>query len=99
MKEELKIQIIFEEYNSKYNRIWEQLTNLGIFVLSAVVGYVIAIGSIEKNVGMILTIERVNDVPIFIVLFLGIGVMILVTHLILTRNDMKRLFRDCDLRF
>jgi hypothetical protein len=37
-----KVPIRFERLNSKYNRLWDQLTNICIFVFGSLVAYSIA---------------------------------------------------------
>ena len=92
MKLEQKIEIKFEKFNSKYNRIWEQLTNISIFILTTVSGYIIALGAIQKNVNNILRLDVVNYILLVIAILLGIGYGILVTHLLECRKQIKIIF-------
>lgn len=41
-KSELILQIKYDKLNSKYNRLYDQLTNIGLFVLASIVAYSIA---------------------------------------------------------
>lgn len=92
MKLEQKVDIKFEKFNSKYNRIWEQLTNISIFVLTTVSGYLIALSTIQRNVNNILKIEFVNYILLMIGIILGFGYGILITHLLECRKQIKFIF-------
>ncbi len=36
MKEEQKKQIQYDRINTRYNRLWEQVSNTGLFVLTVI---------------------------------------------------------------
>lgn len=40
--------LLFERYNSKYNRLWTQITDFVILACQTVLGYIFAIMAIEK---------------------------------------------------
>ena len=87
-----KIELKFEKFNSKYNRIWEQLTNISIFILTTVSAYIIALGAIQKNINNILRLETVNYILLTIAIIIGIGYGILTTHLFDCRKQIKIIF-------
>ena len=97
MKEEQKIDIKFEKFNSKYNRIWDQLTNISIFVLTTISGYLIALGAIQRNVNNILRLDVVNYILLTIAILIGIGYGILTTHLLECRKQIKIIFEKCNI--
>ena len=37
-----RLQIKYDKLNTKYNRLWEQTTNISLFILASVVAYSIA---------------------------------------------------------
>ncbi len=94
MKKEQQIDIKFEKYNSKYNRIWEQLTNIAIFVLTTISGYLIAISAIRKDINTILTLEQVNYILLSIGILLGISCGILISHLVSARKEIIKIVQE-----
>lgn len=94
MKAEQKVEIKFEKFNSKYNRIWEQLTNISIFVLTTISGYIIALSAISKSVNNLIKFEIVNYILLGMGILIGIGYGILVTHLLDCRKQIKKIFDD-----
>lgn len=99
MKEEQKLQIRFERYNSKYNRIWEQVVNMGLFILATTVAYVIAVGSIQKDVKTLLNIENVNYSLMVIAIIIGVCMSILITHLSFSRKELKKMLQENKIDF
>lgn len=37
-----KITLRYDKLNTKYNRLWEQVTNIGLFILATIIAYSIA---------------------------------------------------------
>ena len=89
-----QLDIKFEKYNSKYNRIWEQLTNLGIFIFTVISGYLIAVASIQRNIETLITLETVNYILLGMAVIMGSACSILITHLINSRKEVNRILND-----
>ena len=94
INKEQQLDIKFEKYNSKYNRIWEQLTSIGIFTLTVVSGYLIAVASIQKNIETLLTIETVNYILLGMAIIMGSACSILITHLVSTRKEISKMLNE-----
>ncbi|MEK6861531.1 MAG: hypothetical protein AABY07_06180 [Nanoarchaeota archaeon] len=93
MREEQKDEIKFERFNSKYNRIWEQLTNIGLFVLATVSAYIIALGTIEQRIDTVLTLTQVNYLLFGIAIVVGIASGVLITHLQFARKEIRDILK------
>ena len=91
MKEEQRLDLQFEKYNSKQNRLWEQVTTLSIFILTSLVAYVIALVAIDKNLKAQLTISLANYVLLSIIVIVTIAMSVLSTHLVDARNHVKKI--------
>jgi len=84
----------FERQNSKYNRIWEQLTNIGIFIFTVIAGYIISLLAVEKGVKSVVTITQVNYTLFAMTVLLALACGILITHLIFARNEIKEMMLE-----
>jgi len=94
MELEQRLQIKYDRTNTRYNRLWEQITNIGIFVLATIIGYIIALGSVERGIQTILTLERVNYMLFSVAVLMAFISGILSTYLIMTRKELSKLFRE-----
>jgi len=92
MNIEQKQQIIYDRVNTRYNRLWEQVTNTGLFVLTVIAGYLIALKSVEKNLETILTLDQVNYILLFLAIIVGIISAVLMAYLIFTRKELNKFF-------
>ena len=88
------IELKFEKVNSKYNRIWEQVTNISLFVLTAFVAYIIALMTRVENIDTQLTIDYANYILLVIAFLVAIVYTILVVHLVKARNEIKKIFEE-----
>ncbi len=99
MKAEQKVLIQFERYNSKYNRLWDNAINLGIFVFATLAAYIIAIGSVEKKIEPILTIQNVNYLLLLMGIIIAAAMATLMNHLRMTKRKLDRIFKKNDINF
>lgn len=90
-----KLQIRYDKLNTKYNRIWEQLTNIGLFVLASFIA--LAIAYVQYNLDYRLSFNAFLIKIIWLII--GIAVLIsiisgcLFTLLVLTGRDLHSLLR------
>ena len=93
MNQEKKDEIKFERFNSKYNRIWEQLTNIGLFVLATISVYIITLGTIEQKVDTALIITQVNYILLGIAVIVGLAGGVLITHLQFAGKEIRDILK------
>ena len=79
--------IIFERLNSKYNRLWEQLTNISVLLIEVIVAYFLAVMAYETNTPTKLITFNYITLLIFIII---IGVSLSLGRLELERTETKR---------
>lgn len=89
-----RVALRFERYNSKYNRIWEQLTTIGIFVFTLVSVYLVAVASFERNIDTFLTLDILGYFFLGIIALMGVVSSILIVHLLRARNDLHWIFHE-----
>ena len=97
MKIENKIHFKYDRINSRYNRLWEQITSFGIFILATISAYLIALGTIEKDVPTILSLTQINYILLFLGIILALAYGILCTYLVMTRKELTKLFNEHEL--
>ena len=82
MNKDEKINLTFERYNSKYNRIWEQLTNIILFTFASIVAYLIAFLGYKNEPEYITIFTSVTYILLVMFIFIAFGMGILITHLV-----------------
>ena len=96
MKENEKLQIYFERYNSKYNRIYEQLTNIILVLIGSIAGYFIWKISAEmsaKNIQDFIIINQVTKIYFYVWVLLAFSVGVLSANLIGSGIRVHRIMR------
>lgn len=92
MRQEQKEHISYDRINTRYNRLWEQVTNIGLVIITVTTGYLIALKTVDKNISTILTLAQVN----YILLGIAIGIVVPSTlflgYLFLTRKELTKFF-------
>lgn len=92
MKLEVKKQIEYDRINTRYNRLWEQVTNTGLVIVTVATGYLIALKTIEKDIASILTLTQVNYILLFMFILVLIPLTIFFGYLFWTRKELTRFF-------
>lgn len=80
-------EITFERLNSKYNRLWEQLTNIGILIIQVITGFLIGLLTYQGD-----TPQRIiflNYITLFIFTII-VGLSLAMAKLELERTQTKR---------
>ena len=72
---------------------------MGIFVLATISAYVIAIGSVQKNVETQLSIEKVNYILLGVAILLAVGMSFLLSHLFFSRKEIKKIMQENKINF
>lgn len=85
---ELRISICFDKLNSKYNRLWDEIINITLFIFASVVAF--AILFIQEQQSQNLTwlsfiIKTVPYTTLFIIIFFTVISTVLITSLIQTK--------------
>lgn len=91
----LRIQIKYDKLNTKYNRLWEQVTNIGLFVLASVIAYSIAYlqYNVENKTVLLFLKQVIIQLVIIalpIILIFGSFLALLFT----TREELKKVLND-----
>jgi len=82
--------LIFERLNSKYNRLWGQLTNMSILFVQIIAGYVFGILAYDtSNVGSLTMFNYATLFVFAIVMGLSLAVGRLELERVKTRRDLK----------
>ena len=81
-----KVPILYDKLNSKYNRIWEQLTNIGLFILASFIAvYITYIQYVtDKSLDITIFLTKVLLILIPLLLIVAVCSAILLTLLIST---------------
>ena len=80
-------EIIFERLNSKYNRLWEQLTNIGILIIQIITAFLVGLLTYQSNAPK--NIISFNYVTLYIFAII-IGLSLAMGKLELERTQAKR---------
>ena len=62
----LRCQIKYDKLNSKYNRLWEQCTNIILFIFASIVAYSIAYLEYSENKGFVIFLAKII-IPVVII--------------------------------
>lgn len=77
MSSDVNKQIKYDKINTKYNRLWEQLTNMSLFILASFVAYSIAyLQDNTINVAVFLTKIIIPLLVVLIFLTLTFGILL-----------------------
>lgn len=97
-----KLLLDFQKCDSKYNRLWEQLTNIILFILASAVAYVI--GYVQVNTNTYLSLQdslRASNLLNFVTkiliasgAILSIGIGFLLAHLISAGLHIHKIMRE-----
>jgi uncharacterized protein YneF (UPF0154 family) len=98
MKPEAKQEIEYDRINTRYNRLWEQITNISLVIITVITGYLIALKTIEKNISSILTLTQVNYILLFMFILVLIPLVIFVGYLFWTRKELTRFLSKHDIQ-
>ena len=82
MNKDERIKLTFDRLNSKYNRIWEQLTNITLFTLASIVAYLISFLGYKNEPYYIIIFTRVTYILLTMFAFITFGAGMLITHLV-----------------
>jgi len=97
MRNEEKLKLYFEKCNSKYNRLYGQLTNIGIFTLSTIILYMVWRIPYQYNIKTIedaLILEQVTQVYAGIWILLAFIIGVLLTNLIISAIRVHIIIRE-----
>lgn len=99
-------QITFERYNSKYNRLWGQLTSISLFFIGTFLAYYglqydFSISFQEGNITIarLILFQRITIIYIIILLLIVSVFSFLFSHLLFTGKKLRQLFRDWELNY
>ena len=85
MKEHEKLKIYFERYNSKYNRLYEQLTNIILVLIGSIAGYFTWKIPTELNATTfkeLFIINKVTEIYFYVWILLAFSIGVLGTNLV-----------------
>ncbi len=97
--------VLFEKNNSKYNRIWEQLTNLSIFFTGTLLTYfaafyaVVSDGAIFNDSQKVVWFNKMSMAYGLILITIIISVVYLMIHLWRARTELQGLFKKWNLAY
>ena len=93
---DFKIQITYDKINTKYNRLYEQTTNIILFILASAVAYsILYIGyALDRTTDLTIVINKLITPIIFTIIAPLIIVTILITLLILTGINLHKFLKE-----
>lgn len=102
LNEKEKLQLNFEKSNSKYNRLWEQLTNIVLFILASAIAYLITYlqintntyPTLEANIRASNLLNIATKILLAAAIIIAVGVGFLLAHLISAGLNVHKIMRE-----
>lgn len=92
LDDSLRFQLYYDKLNTKYNRLYEQLTSISLFVLASFVAYSIAYA--QFTLGWILFVNKLFFPTLLALIPLALAFGILTTLLVRTAVLLHDLLRE-----